>query len=166
MSGRLFGNNCSLGLQYVSQSWRRKRRMKLSEIQRNVAFIMTTFSHCETIMKTVFTSICTQNSFNLRFATDFTSQNVIYQIESKRCNEEYVGQTKSTLINSQKCNIDIEGYATDVALHSYNIAEYSFLPIDVVIDEMIRLCKETYWIQRLKTLYPKGINSKLLFKVE
>ena len=49
---------------------------------------------------------------------------------------------------------------------SHSIADFSFLPIDVVNDEMTRLCKETYWIHKLDTLYPKGMNSKLLYNVE
>ena len=52
----------------------------------------------------VFTSSCTQNSFNLRFPT-CTSKNVIYQIECKRCNMQYVCQTNqqvSKLMNSHR----------------------------------------------------------------
>ena len=67
-------------------------------------------------------------------------------------------------------NYDSEGYATNVALHfnsdSHSIAEFSFLPIDVN-DEMTRLCKEIYWIDKLETImYPKGMNSKFLYNVE
>ena len=134
-------------------------------------------SHCKNIIKTdVFTSTCTQNSFNLRFSTDCTSQNVIYLIECKRCNKQYVGQTNqqvSKRMNSHRFDInnyDSEGYATNVALHfnsnSHSIADFSFLPIDVVNDEMTRLCKETYWIHKLETMSPKGMNSKLLYNVE
>ena len=133
-------------------------------------------SHCKNIVKSdVCTSSRTQNSFNLRFSTDCTSQNVIYLIECKRCNMQYVGQTNqqvSKRMNSHRFdinNFDSQGYASNVALHfnsyPHSIADFSFLPIDVVKDEMTRLCKETYWIHKLDTLHPKGMNSKLLYDV-
>ena len=103
------------------------------------------------------------------------SQNVIYLIECKRCNVQYVGQTNqhvSKRMNSHRFdinNFDSQGYASNVALHfnsyPHSIADFSFLPIDVVKDEMTRLCKETYWIYKLDTLHPKGMNSKLLYDV-
>ena len=133
-------------------------------------------SHCKNIIKTdVFTSSRTQNSFNLRFSTDCTSQNVIYLIECKRCKMQYVGQTNqqvSKRMNSHRFDInnyDSQGYASNAASHfnldSHSITDFSFLPIDVVSNKMTRLCKETYWIHKLDTLHPKGMNSKLLYNV-
>ena len=65
-------------------------------------------------------------------------------------------------------NYECEGY--NVALHfdsdSHSIADLSFLPFDVVNDKMTRLCKETYWIHKLETMYPKGMKSELLYNVE
>ena len=67
-------------------------------------------------------------------------------------------------------NYDCKSYASKVALHfnsdSHSIADFSFLTIDVVNDEMTRLCKETYWIHKLDTLSPKGMNSKSLYNAE
>ena len=133
-------------------------------------------SHCKNYIKTdVFTSSRTQNSFNLRFSTDCTSQNVIYLIECKRCKMQYVGQTNqqvSKRMNSHRFDIknyDSQGYASNVASHfnldSHSMTDFSFLSIDVVSNEMTRLCKETYWIHKLDTLHPKGMNSKLLYNV-
>ena len=59
------------------------------------------------------------SSFSFRFSTDCTSQNVIYLIECKRCNKQYVCQTNqqvSKRMNSHKFNINnhgSEGYATN-----------------------------------------------------
>ena len=51
-------------------------------------------SNCKNIIKAdVFTSNRTQESFKMRYSTDCTSQNVIYLIECKRCNMQYIGQT-------------------------------------------------------------------------
>ena len=56
-------------------------------------------------------------------------------------------------------NFESQSYASNVALnfnsepYPHSIADFSFLPIDVVKDEMTHLCKETYWIHKLDTLY-------------
>ena len=134
-------------------------------------------SHCKNIIKTdVFTSRSTQASFKMRFSTSCTSQNVIYLVECKRCNMQYIGQTNqqvSRRMNSHRFDIntyDGQGYATNVALHfnsdSHSVDDFRFVPIDVVNNEMDRLCKETYWIHKLDTLYPKGMNSKLLYTIK
>lgn len=112
----------------------------------------------------------------MRYSTDCTSQNVIYLIECKRCNMQYIGQTNqqvSKRMNSHRFDIntyDGQSYATNVALHfnsdSHSLNDFRFLPIDVVKNEMDRLCKETYWIHKLDTLHPKGMNSKLLYTMK
>ena len=112
----------------------------------------------------------------MRYSTDCTSQNVIYLIECKRCNVQYIGQTNqqvSKRMNSHRFDIntyDGQSYATNVALHfnsdSHSLNDFRFLPIDVVKNEMDRLCKKTYWIHKLDTLHPKGMNSKLLYTMK
>ena len=64
---------------------------------------------------------------------------------------QYVGQTNqqvSKRMNGHRFDInnyDSQGYATNVALHfnsdSHSIKDFSFLPIDVVSNEMARLRK-------------------------
>ena len=67
-------------------------------------------SHCKNIIKTgVFTNNCTQESFQMRYSTSCTSQNVIYLIECKRCNMQYIGQTNqhvSKRMNSHRFDIN------------------------------------------------------------
>lgn len=134
-------------------------------------------SNCKNIIKAdVFTSNSTQESFKMRYSTDCTSQNVIYLIECKRCKMQYIGQTNqqvSKRMNSHRFDIntyDGQSYATNVSLHfnsdSHSLTDFRFLPIDVVKNEMDRLCKETYWIHKLDTLHPKGMNSKLLYTIK
>ena len=134
-------------------------------------------SHCKNIIKTdVFTSSSTQASFKMRFSTGCMSQNVIYLIECKHCNMQYIGQTNqqvSRCMNSHRFDIntyDGQGYATNVALQfnsdSHSVDDFRFVPIDVVNNEMDRLNKETYWIHKLDTLYSKGMNSKLLHTIK
>ena len=103
-------------------------------------------------------------------------KNVIYLIECKRCNMQYFGQTNqqvSKCMNSQRFdinNFDSQSYTSNVALrfnsYPHSIVDFRLLPIDVVKDEMARLCKETYWIHELDTLHPKGMNSKLLYEIK
>jgi hypothetical protein len=40
------------------------------------------------------------------------------------------------------------------------------MPIDIVENDMERLCKETYWIHKLKTLNPYGLNTKVIFYID
>ena len=112
----------------------------------------------------------------MHYSTSCTSQNVIYLIECKRCNMQYIGQTNqkvSKCMNSHRFDInnyDDQGYATNVALHfnldSYSLDDFRFVPIDIVNNETDRLCKETYWIHELDTLHPKGMNLKLLYDIK
>ena len=57
----------------------------------------------------------------MRYSTSCTSQNVIYLIECKRCNKQYIGQTNqqvSRRMTSHRFDIntyDDQGYATNVA---------------------------------------------------
>ena len=132
-------------------------------------------SNCKNIIKAyVFTSNSTKTK--MRYSTDCMSQNVIYLIERKRCNMQYIGRTNQQVskhMNSYRFDIntyDGQSYATNVALHfnsdSPSLNDFGFLPIDVVKKEMDRLCKETYWIHKLDTLHPKGMDSKLLYTIK
>ena len=60
-----------------------------------------------------------------------------------------------------------QSYVINVALHfnsdSHSLNDFGFLPVDVVKNETDRLCKETYWIHKLDTLHPNGMNSKFVY---
>ena len=69
---------------------------------------------------------------------------------------------------------DINSYidpalSTHVAIHfnenGHSLKDFSFMPIDIVHDNMDRLLKETYWIHKLDTVFPNGLNSKLLYSI-
>ena len=134
-------------------------------------------SHCKNIIKTgVYTNNCTQEYFQMRYSTSCISQNVIYLTECKRYIMQYIGQTNQQLskrMNSHRFDIysyDDQGYATNVALHfnsdSHSLDGFRFVPIDIVNNEMARLCKETCWIHKLDMLHPKGMNAKLLYNIK
>ena len=87
---------------------------------------------------------------------------------------QYVGQTHQLLsmrMNSHKFNIrnmDDPNFSPNFAIHfnsdEHSVEDFRFMPIDRVSDNMQRLLKETYWIHKLDTLYPKGLNAKVLYK--
>ena len=45
------------------------------------------------------------------------------------------------------------------------VMQNSFAPIDKVEAEWQRLLKKTYWMHRLNTIYPNGMNSKVLYQI-
>ena len=65
--------------------------------------------------------------------------------------------------------ISIILFSTHVAEH-FNLPEHtidnvSFVPFDIVHGDFNRLCKETYWIHKFDTMYPKGLNAKVLYNL-
>jgi hypothetical protein len=39
------------------------------------------------------------------------------------------------------------------------------MPIEIVTDDMERLLQESYWIYKLNTLSPNGMNAKVLYNI-
>ena len=105
-------------------------------------------SHCKNIIKTgVFTSNCTQGSFQMRYSTSCTSQNVIYLIECKCCYMQYIGQTNqqvSKRMTSHRFDInnyDDQGYAISIQIHIHLTTSDLFLSILSVIRWMVFVTK-------------------------
>ena len=62
----------------------------------------------------------------------------------------------SKRMNSHKfdiINFKDPGFSTHVATHfntdDHSLSDFSFMPIDIVPDDMERLLKETYWIHKM-----------------
>ena len=136
----------------------------------------TRCSHCSNIVESDhFTSSQTNSEFKLNFDSNCTSSNVIYLITCKRCSMQYVGQTSqqvSKRMNSHRFDINSfinPAFTTHIAAHfnrdNHKLQDFSFMPIDKVDNNMERLLKETYWIHKLDTVFPKGLNSKILYPV-
>ena len=131
-------------------------------------------THCKSINEsTEFVCSNTNEAFLLKYDFDCTSENVIYLITCKKCHAQYVGQTHqkvSKRMNSHR--FDICHYPdnfTNVSLHfnenGHTPRDFSFAPIDKVEAEWPRLLKETYWMHRLNTIHPNGMNSKVLYQI-
>jgi Reverse transcriptase (RNA-dependent DNA polymerase)/GIY-YIG catalytic domain len=133
-------------------------------------------SHCSKIVITdEFKSSVNSNRFKLKCNADCSTKDVIYLITCKKCAKQYVGQTRqkvSQRMNSHKFdikNFTDPSFATSIAVHFNNenhcFDDFSFLPIEIISDNMERLLRETFWIHKLETLYPKGLNTNSLYKV-
>jgi len=133
-------------------------------------------SHCSFINEnTSFNSNNTKETFNMRCDTNCATSNVIYLITCKKCGIQYIGQTSQQIskrMNQHRSDIKNyidQSFSSHVAAHfnksSHTLQDFSFQPIVIADSEMERLLKETYWIHRLNTVYPKGLNSKTLYDI-
>ena len=111
----------------------------------------------------------------MRHNTNCKSKNVVYLITCSQCQTRYVGQTRqpvSRCMNSHRLDINNftdPAFSSLVAAHFYgnnhSIQNFTFMPIDIVKNDMDRLYKETFWIHKLKTVNPNGLNNKHLYEV-
>ena len=108
------------------------------------------------------------------------SQNVIYVIECKKCEMQYVGETRCNLkTRLQRHLSDIRTRKdTSVAIHfnydcvsDLNVADLIIYPIEIIPDqgssyknEKKLLMRESFWIKELNSLEPFGLNRKIAQK--
>jgi hypothetical protein len=96
--------------------------------------------------------------------------NVIYLISCKVCNKQYVGETKLPL--NKLMNLHRSDWKTrklkDPQFHEhFHLEGHSFKDVslcciehDTKWSDVTRKSRETYWIRRLNTLEPSGINKE------
>ncbi len=128
----------------------------------------------------------TRSEFDSKYSTSFTitgrldcnSKNIVYLIECKKCEEQYVGETSKTLRARLTDHLsDIRRYCdTSVAEHfnqfDHDMTDLQITPILQMPDEgskssnsVARRKQESFFINKLNTLYPNGINEKIeIFK--
>ena len=118
-----------------------------------------------------FTSTVTHQSFTINSHIHDKMSWIIYLITCRKCAQQYVGKTKTTLyirFNNHKSDIKLHNTSKSKNLpigrhfsspgHSVN--DISIMGIEQIhkqSDEVI-LRRERYWILKLQTLHPKGIN--------
>ena len=133
-------------------------------------------THCSRIVESDhFLSLQNCTSFKQNCDTNCSTRNVIYLISCKKCNKQYVGlmsQPVSKRMNSHKfdiSNFKDPDFSTHVATHfntdDHSLSDFSVMPIDIVPDDMERLLKETYWIHKMGTKFPSGLNAKLMYNI-
>ena len=113
--------------------------------------------------------------FTITGKLDCNSTNIVYLIECKKCEEQYVGETSKPLKTRLNNHVsDINGYkGTSIAEHfnqlDHNgVEDLQITPILQVPDSdsktrdmLTRRKHESFFIKKLKTMYPLGINEKL-----
>ena len=84
------------------------------------------------------------------------STNLIYMIECKRCNKQYIGETKRTL----RERFTEHRQATNNPSHS--IEDMALIPLELqaTLNTSRRKAREAYLIHRGQTLEPKGMNRR------
>jgi hypothetical protein len=100
-----------------------------------------------------------------------STENIIYVILCNRCQQMYVGETGNTLkqrISQHISSIKLK-YPTAISLHftsnDHSVDDFKFFGLvsNSKWSQTARRLKENYWIKKLKTLTPNGINLELNF---
>jgi len=115
-----------------------------------------------------FTSSCTGESFPITSHIHCKSPWVIYLITCKKCNMQYVGKT-TTLLYTRFTNTksDIKNRKKKIPIvdhfntQGHSIADVSLMGIETIKNKTepnIRK-RESFWIAKLRTLRPNGINA-------
>ena len=105
----------------------------------------------------------------LRQNTDCTTENVVYLISCSSCNKQYVGETKGPLnkrMNGHRDDWRHRRFERSPTAEHFHSADHDFLSHASVCclehnkewSDSTRKLRESYWIRRLNTLCPFGIN--------
>ena len=106
----------------------------------------------------------------LRQNTDCTTENVVYLISCSSCNKQYVGETKGPLnkrMNGHRDDWRHRRFERSPTAEHFHSADHDFLSNASVCclehnkewSDSTRKLRESYWIRRLNTLCPFGINN-------
>ena len=122
-------------------------------------------STCPFFMEThIFKSHQTNQTFYIKQNLSCDSKNVIYLINCKKCGIQYVGQTSLTLRDRfTRHRFDIRHKANKTVSNHFNTSDHSIsdcciTPIEYVVDQDKLTKREQYWILKLKSLMPGGLN--------
>ena len=124
------------------------------------------FDHCKYIK-----SYITNSKFLVLHSTSCPPckiQNVIYLIFCNKCGIQYVGKTEQCLkdrANSHRHQIK-NGVNSNILLYKHfntdcKISDYRYKIIEVVNKNDDILDRENYWISKLMTIYPFGMNNQI-----
>jgi len=100
-------------------------------------------------------------------AMNCSSRNIIYVIICTKCNKVYVGETKNKLkdrMNKHRSDIRLHRSNSAVAIHfngaAHNLGHLRVFPLEKihVDDDKTRKNRESFWIKKLDSKYPKGLN--------
>ena len=127
----------------------------------------STCTHCPRLNKSKkIISTSTKRKYNILSNVSCNSQNLIYCIQSNNCNLQYVGQTKNQLklrMNQHMSNIRTNA-DTPIARHfqKHGIGNFTISVLQLIRGEKdaqhLRNKWENYWIARLHSITPNGLN--------
>ena len=118
---------------------------------------------------TTFTSKTTREPYNINGSFDCSSSYVIYMIECRKCQMQYVGQTSTSIslrMTAHRCDIKKKLNKSVPNHHNLDTPSHSIRDVSVIVlcdtpsKLMSRTTLEAAWIQLLKTLEPYGLNVK------
>ena len=122
-----------------------------------------------------FGSTRTGAEFTITGKLDCNSKNILYIIECKKCQEQYIGETGRTLRARLNNHLsDIRNYVeTGIAEHfnqlDHDITDLQITPIVQIPDEgsavkngIARRKQESFFIKKLGTMTPDGMNERLI----
>ena len=127
----------------------------------------TTYSHLNT--NPTYKSTSTGTTFSVRHSFSCTSSRLIYVITCTKCRKQYVGMTMNTLnyrITSHRSRIFCKAdryLCNHFNFPDHSIKNLSVQPIDTLTDPTMENLHmlEKYWIHKLQTYRPKGLNNTL-----
>lgn len=140
-------------------------------------YLTSRILHCNQRGCRVCPNLWTKNAF-ISFSTGFRipilhrmscdTTGIIYVLHCKTCNKQYVGETKRSLKlrmrnHRSEFNNTVTQYRSPLYRHadSHGCFKFYIIPIDIVGEKERELRRrETYWIYRIKTFIPYGLNSK------
>ena len=107
---------------------------------------------------------------------DCNSRNVIYMVECRRCNKQYIGETKRQLVLKERSNEHRRPVDKQVHPNNYKLTAVSghFLSLNHSASDMqliplkpiksnrddVRKVREAHLIDKGQTLEPKGLNRR------
>ncbi|KAL8561484.1 hypothetical protein ACOMHN_011166 [Nucella lapillus] len=115
-----------------------------------------------------FTSSQTGEIFTIRHRMSCETTNIVYLLYCDLCqNTQYIGETQNSLKSrfyQHRSNVN-KNTGTHVTLHfnrpSHTLQNIKCLPIEKVYSDTKekRLQREFFWMNKLKTVYPMGLNT-------
>ena len=154
------------------------RKKKLNNGRCKPCHTKTGNSCCKQVNNTSFKSNQTQRSFNILHNTSCRSNFCIYLMECKKCKIQYIGKSETTfnlrLNNHRSDAYNPNSHTIPACKHfSDNTHDFNrdarFTIIEQIKDatktseqkHIILLKRENFWMKKLKTLKPQGLNQGL-----
>ena len=115
-----------------------------------------------------FSSTSTKEEFFIYCTVTCKTENIIYLLECGICGHQYVGETKRQLrdrLNNHRSDAQLKPHRS-LSRHlssrghnnSFDDLKVTIIEHDPTWDDTGRRNRESFWIRKLKTLSPNGIN--------